>query len=310
MTKKVLLATEKPFAAQARDQVVAIIKEAGFEAVLLESYPGKESLMKAVADADALIVRSDIIDAEVLGAAKKLALVVRAGAGYDNIDCATAKTKGVAVMNTPGQNANAVGELALGLMLYMARSKFSGKSGTELRGKTLGCHAIGATGRALAGAAIGIGMKVRAFDPWVTPEAMRAFGVEPVDTIEDLYRKSDYVSLHMPANKDTKKSIGKSLLLLLPKKGCVVNTARAELINEEELLRVLEERKDLRYAADVEPTAPTAAIIKEKFQDRVYWTPKKMGAQTEEANVNAGLAAARQIVGFFEHGEQQFIVNP
>jgi len=310
MSKKVLLATEKPFSSQARDQVVAIIKEAGFEAVLLESYQGKEPLLKAVADADAIIVRSDIIDAEVLGAAAKLALVVRAGAGYDNIDCATAKTKGVAVMNTPGQNANAVGELALGLMLYMARSKFSGKSGTELRGKTLGCHAIGATGRALAGAAIGIGMKVRAFDPWVTPEAMRAFGVEPVDTIEDLYRKSDYVSLHMPANKDTKKSIGKSLLLLLPKKGCVVNTARAELINEEELLRVLEERKDLRYAADVEPTAPTAAIIKEKFQDRVYWTPKKMGAQTEEANVNAGLAAARQIVGFFTRGDKQFIVNP
>ena len=310
MTKKVLLATEKPFAAQARDQVVAIIKEAGFEAVLLESYQGKEPLLKAVADADALIVRSDIIDAEVLGAAKKLALVVRAGAGYDNIDCATAKQKGVAVMNTPGQNANAVGELALGLMLYMARSKFSGKSGTELRGKTLGCHAIGATGRALAGAAIGIGMKVCAFDPYVSADGMREFGVEPVEKIEDLYKKSDYLSLHMPANKDTKKSIGKQLMLLMPKKACVINTARAELINEEELLQVLEERKDLRYAADVEPTAPTAAVIKEKYLDRVYWTPKKMGAQTEEANVNAGLAAARQIVGFFTRGEKRFIVNP
>jgi D-3-phosphoglycerate dehydrogenase / 2-oxoglutarate reductase len=310
MTKKVLLATEKPFAAQARDQVVAIIKEAGFEAVLLESYQGKEPLLEAVADADAMIVRSDIIDAEVLGAAKKLALVVRAGAGYDNIDGATAKQKGVAVMNTPGQNANAVGELALGLMLYMARAKFSGKSGTELRGKTLGCHAIGATGRALAGAAIGIGMKVRAFDPYVSADGMREFGVEPVEKIEDLYRGCDYVSLHMPANKDTKKSIGKQLLSLMPKKACLVNTARAELINEEELLAVLEERKDLRYASDVEPTAPTAAVIKEKYQDRVYWTPKKMGAQTEEANVNAGLAAARQIVGFFTRGEKRFIVNP
>jgi D-3-phosphoglycerate dehydrogenase / 2-oxoglutarate reductase len=310
MTKKVLLATEKPFAAQARDQVVAIIKEAGFEAVLLESYQGKEPLLQAVADADAIIVRSDIIDAEVLGAAKKLALVVRAGAGYDNIDCATAKTKGVAVMNTPGQNANAVGELALGLMLYMARSKFSGKSGTELRGKTLGCHAIGATGRALASAAIGIGMKVLAFDPYVSAEGMRAFGVEPVEKIEDLYQKSDYVSLHMPANKETKKSIGKKLMGLMPKKGCLLNTARAELIDEDELLLLLEERKDLRYASDVEPTAPTAAVIKEKFQDRVYWTPKKMGAQTEEANVNAGLAAARQIVAFFTHGEKKFIVNP
>jgi D-3-phosphoglycerate dehydrogenase len=310
MTKKVLLATEKPFAAQARDQVVAIIKEAGFEAVLLESYSGKEPLLKAVADADAVIVRSDIVDAEVLAAAPKLALVVRAGAGYDNIDCAMAKQKGVAVMNTPGQNANAVGELALGLMLYMARAKFSGKSGTELRGKTLGCHAIGATGRALAGAAIGIGMKVLAFDPYVSADGMRAFGVEPVEKLEDLYKKSDYVSLHMPANKETKKSIGKKLMLLMPKKACVINTARAELIDEEELLQVLEERKDLRYASDVEPTAPTAAVIKEKFQDRVYWTPKKMGAQTEEANVNAGLAAARQIVGFFTRGEKPFIVNP
>lgn len=310
MTKKVLLATEKPFAAQARDQVVAIIEEAGFEAVLLESYPGKEALLKAVADVDAVIVRSDIIDAEVLGAARKLALVVRAGAGYDNIDCAAAKQKGVAVMNTPGQNANAVGELALGLMLYVARARFSGKSGTELRGKTLGCHAIGATGRALAGAAIGLGMKVCAFDPYVSADGMREFGVEPVEKIEELYQKSDYVSLHMPANKETKGSIGKKLMLLLPKKACLVNTARAELINEPELLEVLEQRKDLRYAADIEPTAPTAAVLKEKYQDRVYWTPKKMGAQTEEANVNAGLAAARQIVGFFTRGEKRFIVNP
>jgi D-3-phosphoglycerate dehydrogenase len=310
MTKKVLLATEKPFAPQARDQVVAIIKEAGFEAVLLESYQGKEPLLKAVAEADALIVRSDIVDPEVLAAAGKLALVVRAGAGYDNIDCAKAKERGVVVMNTPGQNANAVGELALGMMIYMARARFSGKSGTELRGKTLGCHALGATGRALAGAAIGIGMKVRAFDPYVVADSMKAFGVEPAASVEDLYRGSHYLSLHMPANKETKGSIGKALLGLLPKGACLVNTARAELINEAELLEVLAERTDLRYATDIQPTAPTQEAIKEKFADRVYWTPKKMGAQTGEANVNAGLAAARQIVGFFTRGERNHIVNP
>jgi len=310
MTRKVLLATEKPFAAHARDQVVAIIREAGFEPVVLESYKGKEDLLRAVADVDALIVRSDIVDKEVLDAGKKLALVVRAGAGYDNIDCEAAKAKGIAVMNTPGQNANAVGELALGLMIYMARAKFSGKSGTELRGKKLGCHAIGATGSALAGAAKGIGMQVYAFDPYVPADKMREMGVEPVAKAEDLYRTCDYVSLHMPANEQTKRSIGKSLLMLMPKKGCLVNTARAELIHEEELLHVFEARPDVRYVADVEPSPTTAAILREKYGDRVYWTPKKMGAQTEEANVNAGLAAARQIVGFFLRGERRFIVNP
>jgi D-3-phosphoglycerate dehydrogenase len=309
MTKKVLLATEKPFSANARDQVVAIIKEAGYEAVVLESYKGKEPLLKAIADVDAAIVRSDVVDPEVLAAAKKLKLCVRAGAGYDTIDCAKAKELGVAVMNTPGQNANAVAELAVGLMLYMAREKFNGKTGTELRGKHLGIHAIGATGRALVRAAKGFGMHIRAFDPFVSPEDMRDLGAEPVNSLAELYAQSDYVSLHMPANKDTKKSIGKALLAAMPKHGTVINTARAELINEEELLQVLEERKDLRYAADVEPSAPTQAAIKEKFMDRVYWTPKKMGAQTEEANVNAGLAAARQIVGFFERGERKFIVN-
>ena len=309
MSKKVLLATEKAFSNQARDQVVGILKEAGYTAVVLESYKGKEPLMKAVADVDAMIVRSDIVDPEVLEAAKKLKLCVRAGAGYDNIDCAKAKEKGVAVMNTPGQNANAVAELAVGLMIYMARDKFSGKTGFELRGKRLGIHAIGATGRGLARAAKGFDMKVRAFDPFVSEKDMHDLGAEPVKSAADLYAQSDFVSLHMPANKETKKSIGKALMTAMPKGAMLVNTARAELINEEELLQVLEERKDLRYASDVEPTAPTAAVIKEKFADRVYWTPKKMGAQTEEANVNAGLAAARQIVGFFERGERKFIVN-
>lgn len=309
MAKKVLLATEKPFSAQARDQVVGILKGANYEAVLLESYKGKEPLLKAIAEVDAAIVRSDIVDAEVLQAGKQLKLVVRAGAGYDNIDCATAKQRGVLVMNTPGQNANAVGELAMGLMIYMARDKFSGKTGFEVRGKRLGIHAMGATGRALARAAKGFGMNIRAFDPYVTAEDLREFGAERVTTVEELYKSSDFLSLHMPATKDTKKSVGKNLIGLLPKQAVLVNTARAELINEEELLQVLAERTDLRYATDIEPTEPTRKAIQEKFADRVYWTPKKLGAQTEEANVNAGLAAARQIVGFFEKGEQKFVVN-
>jgi len=310
MSKKVLLATEKPFSSQARDQVVGILKDAGYQAIVLESYKGKAPLLEAVADVDAMIVRSDIVDPEVLAAAKALKLVVRAGAGYDNIDCAKAKERGVSVMNTPGQNANAVAELAVGMMLYLSRDKFSGKTGHELLGKRLGIHAIGATGRALARAAKGFAMTVKAFDPYVSIDNVRGLGAEPVKSVEELYRSSDFVSLHMPANKETKGTIGKKLLSLLPKGGMLVNTARAELINEAELLEVLAERKDLRYATDIMPSEPVAAAIKEKFMDRVYWTPKKMGAQTEEANVNAGLAAARQIVGFFEHGERQSIVNP
>jgi D-3-phosphoglycerate dehydrogenase len=309
MTKKVLLATEKPFSTNARDQVVGILKDARYDCVVLESYKGKEPLLKAVADVDAIIVRSDLVDAEVLAAAKQLKLVVRAGAGYDNIDGPKAKEQGVAVMNTPGQNANAVAELAIGMMLYLLRDKFSGKTGTELRGKHLGIHAIGATGRALARAAKGFSMHIRAFDPYVPPEDARDQGAEPVTSVEELYRESDFVSLHLPANKDTKRSIGKKLLGLMPKGGMLVNTARAELINEEELLEVLAARPDLRYATDIMPSEPTAAAIKEKFMNRVFWTPKKMGAQTEEANVNAGLAAARQIVGFFERNERKFIVN-
>jgi D-3-phosphoglycerate dehydrogenase / 2-oxoglutarate reductase len=309
MAKRVLLATEKPFSAHARDQVVGILKGANYEAVVLESYKGKEPLVKAIADVDAAIVRSDIVDAEVLQAGKQLKLVVRAGAGYDNIDCATAKQRGILVMNTPGQNANAVAELAVGLMLYMARDKLSGKTGFELRGKHLGVHAMGATGRALARAAKGFAMHIRAFDPFVSAEDLRDHGAEPVTTVEELYQTSDFLSLHMPANKDTKKSVGKKLIGLLPKQAVLINTARAELINEEELLQVLAERKDLRYATDVEPTEPTKKTIQEKFAERVYWTPKKLGAQTEEANVNAGLAAARQIVGFFEKDERKFVVN-
>ena len=309
MSRTVLLATEKPFSAAARNEVVSILEKAGYTARVLESYKGKAPLIEAIREADAAIVRSDIIDAEVLGAASKLALVVRAGAGYDNIDCATARSRNVAVMNTPGQNANAVAELAFGMMVYVARGKFNGKTGTELRGKTLGLHAFGAVGRAVATIGKGFGMTLLAYDPFVKPEAFRDAGVEAVGSVEELYRRSQYVSLHVPATPETKGSIGKSLLAALPAGGTLINTARKEIINEPELLEVLEARKDFRYISDIAPSEATAAVLKEKYADRVYVTPNKMGAQTEEANVNAGLAAGRQIVGFFERGEKQFIVN-
>ncbi len=310
MSKTVLLATEKPFSQAARNEVVSIIEGAGYTARVLESYKGKGPLLEAIADADAAIVRSDIIDPEVLGAAKKLALVVRAGAGYDNIDCAAAKQQGVAVMNTPGQNANAVAELVFGMMIYAARGKFDGKTGREIRGKTLGLHAFGAVGRAVATIAKGFGMPVFAFDPFVKAEQFQSVGVEPVGSVDELYRRAEYVSLHIPATSETKGSIGKKLLSLMPKGATLVNTARKEVINEAELLEVFAERPDFRYLSDIAPSDATSAALKEKYAARVYVTPNKMGAQTEEANVNAGLAAARQIIGFFERNERQFVVNP
>jgi D-3-phosphoglycerate dehydrogenase len=309
LSKTVLLATEKPFSAAARDEVVGIIKQAGYTARVLESYKGKGPLLEAVADADAVIIRSDIVDAEVLDAAKQLKLVVRAGAGYDNVDTAAAKAKGVAVMNTPGQNANAVAELVFGMAIYSARGRFNGKTGSELRGKTLGLHAFGAVGRAVSAIAKGFGMTVYAFDPFVKPEAIKEAGAEPVGSVDELYQKSQYLSLHVPATAETKGSIGKKLLSQLPKGGTLINTARKEVINEAELLEVLAERPDFRYLTDIAPSDATVAAIKEKFEARVLINQVKSGAQTEEANVNAGLAAARQIVGFFERGEKNFIVN-
>jgi D-3-phosphoglycerate dehydrogenase len=309
VSKTVLLATEKPFSATARNEVVAIIEQAGYKPVVLESYKGKGPLIEAIASADAAIVRSDIVDAEVLAAANRLALVVRAGAGYDNIDTAAARAKNIAVMNTPGQNANAVAELVFGMLIYMARGKFNGKTGAEIRGKTIGLHAFGMVGRAVAAIARGFDMPVLAYDPFVKPETFKAAGVEPAASIEDLYRRSHIVSLHIPATAETKGTIGKKLLSLMPAGATLVNTARKEVINEAELLEVLESRKDFRYLSDIAPSDATAAAIKEKYADKVYLTPQKMGAQTEEANVNAGLAAARQIVGFFERGEKQFVVN-
>ncbi len=310
MAKKVLLATEKPFATSARDQVVSILKDANYEVLVLESYKDKGELLHAVAGVHAMIVRSDLVDASVLEAAKDLSLVVRAGAGYDNIDCTTARKRGVDAMNTPGQNANGVAELAFGLMLQMARAKYTGKMGSELRGKRLGLHAMGAVGRAVATIAKGFGMTVRAYDPFIDTAKIRDQGVEPVALIEDLYRLSDYVSLHMPANAETKNTIGHKLLSLMPKNACLVNTARKEVVNESELLRVFEERADLRYVSDVAPDAAALAVLQEKYADRVFFTAKKSGAQTNEANVNAGLAAARQIVSYFEKGSRDYIVNP
>lgn len=309
MSKKVLLATVKPFSPIARDQVTAILKEAGYDAPVLESYPEKSALLKAVADVDAMIVRSDEVDEDVLDAAKKLKLVVRAGAGYDNVNCEGAKARDVLVMNTPGQNANAVAELAAGMMVYMARGQFNGKPGTELKGKRLGLLAIGAVGRGVAEIAKGFGMQVRAFDKFVDEKSIREMGVEPKASAEELFADSDYLSLHIPANSETKGSIGRNLLSMLPKNAVLVNTARAEVINESELVELFGERKDLRYVTDIAATADTHRILTEKYPARYYATPKKMGAQTEEANVNAGTAAARQIVDFFEKGIRKFVVN-
>jgi len=309
VSKTVLLACEKPFSAAARDEVVAIIKQAGYTANVLESYKGKAPLLDAIASADAAIVRSDVIDAEVLDAAKNLKLVVRAGAGYDTIDTAAAKAKGIAVMNTPGQNANAVAELVFGMLVYTVRNKFNGKVGSELKGKTLGLHAFGAVGRAVASIAKGFGMTVYAFDPFITAEQIKAGGAEPAASLEDLYSKSQFLSLHIPATAETKGSIGKKLLSLMPAGATLVNTARKEVINEAELLEVFEARKDFRYVSDIAPSDATGAALKEKYDARVLINAVKSGAQTEEANVNAGLAAARQIVGFFERGEKNFIVN-
>ena len=307
MSHKVLVATEKPFAKIAVNGISQIFKEAGYEMVLLENYKDPADLHKAVSDAEALIVRSDLVTPEVLAAAPKLKIVVRAGAGYDNIDLKAASAHDVVVMNTPGQNSNAVAELVFGLMLQLARRGYTGKPGTELRGKKLGLHAYGAVGRSVAAIAKGFGMETFAFDPFVTSEKMAADGVTQVAEAATLYRTCDYVSLHIPKTKETAGSINYNLLSTMVKGAALINTARAEVIDEPSLQRMMEERPDFMYAADVEPACKEA--IAQKFPGRYFFTQKKMGAQTEEANINAGLAAARQIVGFFERGDRTFKVN-
>ncbi len=304
---KVLLATEKPFAAAAVSGIKAILTEAGFETVLLEKYSTKAELLAAVADVDAIIFRSDIIDAEVFDAAKNLKIVVRAGAGYDNVDLEAATKHGVCVMNTPGQNANAVAELVVGMLLFGIRNRFNGASGTELQGKKLGLLAYGATGRNVARIAKGFGMEVFAYDPFMPAEAIQAEGVTPIASPAELFAACDVVSMHIPATPETKGSIGKALVGSMPKKAILVNTARKEIINEAELLEILKEREDLRYFTDIQPA--NHAEMLEALGERYFATPKKMGAQTAEANTNAGLAAARQIVGFIKEGNERFRLN-
>ncbi|HIT48775.1 MAG TPA: 3-phosphoglycerate dehydrogenase [Candidatus Coprenecus stercoripullorum] len=304
---KVLVATEKPFSKVAVDQIRGIVEKGGHELATLEKYTDVKELYAAVADADALIVRSDKVTREVIAAAPKLKIVVRAGAGYDNLDLAACTERGIVAMNTPGQNSNAVAELAIGFMIYISRNQFTPGTGSELKGKTLGIQAYGNVGRLVAAHAKSFGMKIMAFDPFVPADRIQADGVEVAASLEDLYAKSDFVSLHIPATNETKNSIGYALLSKMPKGGCLVNTARKEVINEPELVKVLEERQDLKYITDI--AASNQAELNEKFGKRVFATPKKMGAETAEANVNAGVAAASQICDFFATGNRKFQVN-
>lgn len=304
---KVLVATEKPFARVAVDGIREVVEQAGYELALLEKYSSKGHLLEAVADVDALIIRSDNVDAEVLAAAKNLKIVVRAGAGYDNIDLASATAHNVVAMNTPGQNSNAVAELALGLMVMAVRNMYNGTSGTELKGKKLGIHAYGNVGRNVARIAKGFGMEIYAYDAYCPDEAMVNDGVTPLHSAEDLYATCDVISLHIPATAETKGSINYALLSKMPEGGLLVNTARKEVINEAELIQFMQERHDFRYVTDIMPAADQK--MTELFESRYFATPKKMGAQTAEANINAGIAAAKQIVDFLQNGNTRFQVN-
>jgi D-3-phosphoglycerate dehydrogenase len=304
---KVLVATEKAFAPVAVNQIRTVTEAAGYELALLEKYTDNSDLIRAVADADALIVRSDLVTGEVLDAAKKLKIVVRAGAGYDNIDIAACTAHNIVAMTTPGQNSNAVAELVFAMMLYQARGAFNGKSGTELRRKTIGIHAFGNVGRHVAEIARGFGMIVYTFDPFVVEKDIKKYGVSAILSTEELYSKCQYVSLHMPLNDKTKKSIGYDLMKHMPKGAVLINTARKEVIDEDSLLKIFEERPDFRYLSDVAPDCK--AVFEEKYKGRYIFTEKKMGANTEEANVNACLAAARQIVDFFHTGNDKYRVN-
>lgn len=305
---KILLATEKPFAKEAVDGIRHIAHAAGFELALLEKYGSKADLIAAVKDADALIVRSDKVTAEVIEAAPSLKIVVRAGAGYDNLDIEACSARGVVAMNTPGQNSNAVAELAIGMMIFMARGQFNPGTGAEIRGKRLGIHAYGHVGSLVGAYGKAMGMEVIAYDPFVSdPAVFEHAGVKQVDSVEELYANSDYLSLHIPATEATRGSIGYELLMSMPKGACLVNTARAEVIDEQGLEQAMSERADLKYVSDIAPSNST--VMSEKFGKRFFATSKKMGAETAEANINAGLAAANQIVDFFVSGNVRFKVN-
>lgn len=304
---KILVATDKPFAAVAVEGIRKEVESAGMELVLLEKYGEKAKLLDAVKDVDGIIVRSDIIDAEVFDAAKNLKIVVRAGAGYDNIDLAAATAHNVCVMNTPGQNSNAVAELVFGMAVMMVRNFYNGTSGTELKGKKLGIHAFGQVGRNVARIAKGFGMEVYAFDPYCPSTVIAEAGVTPIENVDELYKTCQFVSLHIPATDETKKSINYNLLKQMPKGAVLINTARKEVIDEEELVKLMEERTDFKYISDIAPS--NAATFAEKLEGRYFFTPKKMGAQTAEANINAGIAAAKQSVGYLKDGIDKFRVN-
>jgi D-3-phosphoglycerate dehydrogenase len=304
---KVLIATEKAFASEAVQRIKAELDAVNYQHVWLENYTDVNDFYKAVADAEAVIIRSDIVDEKVLDAAKSLKIVVRAGAGYDNIDLKAATAHNVVAMNTPGQNSNAVAELAIGMMIYMARGKFNGKSGTELAEKKLALYGFGWVARYVAKIAKGIGMDIYAYDPYLDDSVFAEAGVKRLTTIEDIFKTGDYVSLHIPANADTKKSINWNLLSLMKNGATLINTARKEVIHEDDLVKALMEKKGFKYVSDVE--SDNVALLKQNFADKVYFTPKKMGAQTEEANTNAGVAAAKQIIAFFEKGDIKYKVN-
>lgn len=304
--KKILVATEKPFAAEAVEGIKKEIENGGNQVVLLEKYTEKAQLLDAVKDADAMIVRSDKITADVLDAAKQLKIVVRAGAGYDSIDCAAAKERGVVVENTPGQNSNAVAELVFGMLVYAVRNFYNGKAGTELKGKKLGILAFGNVGRNVARIAQGFGMEISAYDAFCPKEVIEAAGVKAATSREELFETCDIVSLHIPATPETKQSINGKLARSMKKGAIIINTARKEVINESELIAAMAERTDLRYITDIKPDADAEFA---QFEGRYFSTPKKMGAQTAEANTNAGIAAARQINAFFATGDTKFQVN-
>jgi D-3-phosphoglycerate dehydrogenase len=305
--KTILIATQKPFAKIAVNQMKAIAEGKGYKVVLFEKYAEQSDFEKAVTDCDSIIIRSDLATKEVFDAAKNLKIIVRAGAGYDNIDVAAATAHNVVAMNTPGQNSNAVAELVFGMMVSAARNGYDGKDGVELRGKKLGIHAYGNVGKYVAEIAKGFGMAVYAFDPFVAKEKMQAEGVTPVNSVEELYSTCQYVSLHIPATAQTKKSINFELLNKMPQGAVLVNTARKEVIDEDGILEMMEKRADFKYLSDIAPDC--AHVFAEKFEGRYFFTPKKLGAQTAEANINAGIAAVNQIIDFFETGNTTFKVN-
>jgi D-3-phosphoglycerate dehydrogenase len=305
--KRVLIATEKPFSPAAVKQITKILADAGYEVSLLEKYTAKTDLLTAVKDIHALIVRSDVVDRQVIEAAPELKVVVRAGSGFDNLDLAACTEKGIVAMNTPGQNSNAVAELAIGMMIFMARGHFKGGSGSELKGKTIGVYGCGNIGRRVARIAQGLGMKVVALDPCITKVSMEPYEIKVVQSIDELFSMCEYLSLHIPSNDKTRKSVHFGLMNKMPKGATIINTARKEVIDEDGLRKMLEERPDFKYISDIAPACHEE--LADKFEFRYYSTPKKQGAETSEANVNAGVAAAEQIVAFFENGDQIYRVN-